>query len=109
MSEWVTSPRAAPPALEQFFQERGNVVPATIEDRTHHLRTDAVERAPAPLDIRQARAIRLDHQNRRIEPRPHDRGVAVYVDRGQIEDDEREVLPELIECRAHPRGFEEGG
>src|SRR5438093_12376176 len=64
---------------EHLFEERGNVVVAPVEDRADHLDPHAFEVATGALDLGNPGPIGLDHDQRRVETRPEDRGVAVHV------------------------------
>src|SRR5712692_7636937 len=77
---------------EHLVDEGRDVVSSAIQDRADQLDANALEVAAGALDLGHARAVGLDDEQRGVEPRTQDGGVAVDVGRWQVEDHEVEVL-----------------
>src|SRR5262245_30284196 len=91
------SDRAERHGLEQLFDEGGDVVAPPVQDGANELHADAIEAAAETLDLGDAGAVCFDDDEGCVEPRRQDRGVDVQVGGRQVEDDELELRPQLVE------------
>src|SRR6266576_7102194 len=73
-SESVGSGREEPTrGSEHLFEEGGGVVAAAVQHRADQLHAHPLEAAAGTLDLGNTRAVRLDHDQRRVETGGEDR------------------------------------